>query len=105
MESPLSPDNTPEGSLPPFEVAKAYAFEKALSQLVKHMGMSVWQLIGEDEGEFIAKHLELKGGGQPSRSTVLMAIKRCGEKAWYPGEVTGQRTGRPPTFRGRRWQG
>ena len=70
MESFLSPDNTPSGTLPPFEVAKAYAFEKVLSQVQKHMGMSVWQMLGEDKGTFIGKLLELKGGGQPSRNAV-----------------------------------
>ena len=78
MESHLSPDKTPEGYLPPFGVAKAYAFEKVLSQMVEHMGMSVCRLIGEDKGDFIARHLELQGGGRPSRSSVFKAIKRCG---------------------------
>ena len=98
MDSQFSPDTTPKGMLPPFEVAKAYAFDKALSQMQEHMGKSLWQLLGEDKGEFIAKHLELKGGGQPSRSAVFKAIRRYRETGWYPGKVTGQRTGRPPTF-------
>ena len=98
MESHLTPDKTPEGYLPPFEVAKAYAFEKVLSQMVEHMGMSVYRLIGENKGDFIARHLELQGGGRPCRSSVFKAIKRCGEKGWYPGKVTGQRNGRPPMF-------
>ena len=76
----MSPDNTPKGTLPPFEVAKAFAFETVLSQMAKHMGKSMWQLIGEDKGDFIAKHLELKGGGRPSRSSVFKAIKKCGSK-------------------------
>ena len=95
---PLSPDNTPKGTLPPFEVAKAYAFEKVLSHMAKCMGKSLWQLIGEDKGDFIAKHLVLKGGGRPSRSSVFKVIKKCGENGWHPGKVTGQRTGRKPTF-------
>ena len=94
----LAPDDTPKGTLPPFEVAKAYAFDKVLSTMAVHMGKSAWQLLGEDKGEFIAKHLELKGGGRPSRSVVIKAIKKRGEIGWYPGKGTGKRTGRPPTF-------
>ena len=29
---------------------------------------------------------------------MFKAIRRCSETGWYPGKVTGQRTGRPPTF-------
>ena len=96
--SSLSADNTPKGMLPPFEVAKAFAFEQVLSQMAKHMGKSEWQLIGEDKGVFIAKNLQLKGGGRPSRSAVFKAIKKCREEGWHPGKVTGERTGKKPTF-------
>ena len=34
--------------MPPFEVARAYAFERVLVQMEKHVGKSVWELIGED---------------------------------------------------------
>ena len=96
--SSLAVDSTPKGMLPPFEVAKAFAFDKVLAQMAKHMGKSEWQLIGEDKGDFIAKHLELKGGGRPSRSAVFKAIKKCRDKGWHPGKVTGERTGRKAMF-------
>ena len=96
--SSCSADNAPKGMLPPFEVAKAFAFEQVLSQMAKHMGKSEWQLIGEDKGVLIAKCLEVKGGGRPSRSAVFKAIKKCREEGWHPGKVTGERTGRRPTF-------
>ena len=98
MVGHFSPDDTPEGTLPPFEVAKAYAFAQALSQIKKHTGKSVRQLLGEDQASFISKHLKLKGGGRPNRRTVFKASSRCSEEGWYPGKVAGERTGRPPTF-------
>ena len=94
----LSADNTPKGRLPPFEVAKAYAFEVVLTQMEKHMGKSACVLLGEDKGDFIAKHLTLKGGGHPSRQSVFQNLQKCREKGWYPGKVFGERTGKPPAL-------
>ena len=91
----LAPDNTQDGRLPPFEVAKAYAFDVVLSQMEKHMGKSAAVLLGQDKGAFIAEHLSLKGGGHPSRAAVFQNIKHCKEPGWYPGKVHGERTGRP----------
>ena len=98
MASPLDPAPTKEGALPPFEVAKAYAFEHVLSHVQKHLGKSARLLLGEDKATFIARHLELQGGGKPNRRTVFKAIKKCSQPGWYPGQVFGKRTGRPPAF-------
>ena len=91
----LSPESTQEGTLPPFENAKAYAFEHVIRQMEKHMEKSARVLLGKDKGEFIAEHLMLKGGGNPMRQAVFQSIKRCKEPGWYPGKVHGARTGRP----------
>ena len=61
MTTSLSPAHTKEGTLPPFEMAKAYAFEQVLQQVQKHLGMPAYQLLGEDKGTFIARHLALHG--------------------------------------------
>ena len=97
-EGTMSPDNTPDGMLPPFEVAKAYAFELVLQTMQKHMGKSCKSLLGEEKGSFIARHLRLKGGGHPGRAAVFKAIARCKAPTWYPGKVLGERTGRKPVF-------
>ena len=68
----LSPDGTAQGTLPPFEVAKAWAFETVLKHMEKHLGRSAWMLIGEDKPKFIAKHLTLKGGGHPAALRLSM---------------------------------
>ena len=96
MASSLDPAQTKEGTLPPFEVAKAYAFEQVLSHVQKHLGKSARLLLGEDKATFIARHLELQGGGKPNMRTVFKAIKKCSQPGWYPGQVIGKRTGRPP---------
>ena len=59
----LSPDGTAQGTLPPFEVAKAWAFETVLKHMEKHLGRSAWMLLGEEKTKFIAKHLQLNGAG------------------------------------------
>ena len=84
--------------MPPFEVAKAHAFDVVISQMEKHLGKSSRQLLGEDKGFFIAKQLELKGGGVPGRTAVFAAIRKCKQKSWYPGLVSSHRRGRPPAF-------
>ena len=97
-DNPLSPDSTAQGTLPPFEVAKAWAFEKVLKHMEKHLGKSTWMLIGEEKTRFIAKHLQLKGGGHPGHTAVSNAIAKCKQPGWYPGKVDGKRTGRKPLF-------
>ena len=51
-----SPEDTKEGTLPPFEVAKAFAFDVVLRQMESHLGKSCWQLLGEGKTAFTAKH-------------------------------------------------
>ena len=94
--TPLSPDNTPIGRLPPFEVAKAYAFDVVIGQMEKHLGKSASLFLGQERGEFISNQLKLKGGGKPTRQAVYQNIRRCKEKGWYPGKVLGDRMGRTP---------
>ena len=95
MAGPLSPDETRVGRLPPFEVAKAYAFDVVVGAMEKRMGQSARALLGCDKGEFIASKLELQGGGQPTRQCVFQTIKKRKEPGRYPGRATGERTGRP----------
>ena len=98
MESCWSPDTTPIGKLPPFEIAKAFAFDQVLAHLENHTGTPVRTLLGEDKGLFISKQLALQGGGNPSRSAVFKVLQKCRQPGWFPGKVSGRRTGRPPAF-------
>ena len=74
MFNSLSPHNTPAGTLPPFEIAKAYAFHMVLMQMEKHMGRSSFELLGEDKAEFIARHVQLQGGGAPGRTMLRTGV-------------------------------
>ena len=53
------------------------------------MGKSSRQLLGEDKGLFIAKQLELKGGGAPGRTAVFEAIRKCKQKGMMMRGVGG----------------
>ena len=97
----MDPGNTPKGKLPPFEVAKAVAFEKILIQMEKHMKKCCYSLLGESRAEFTAKHLKLVGGKSPSSRAVKLqwakaktATKK--DPTWYPGKAPQNQGGRPP---------
>ena len=94
----FSPDATAEGYLPPWEVAKAFAFHKVLSRIEEVLGLPAHELLGESRDKWIAKELTLKGGGCPSDRTVRKTVKRCSKPDWYAGKVTGCKGGRPPTY-------
>ena len=72
------------GTLPPFEVAKAFAFHVALAHIERHTGMSSRQLLGESRKAFIARQLQLEGGGTPGFTAVQNAVKKCSEQGWHP---------------------
>ena len=93
---PFAPDSTQNGRIPPFEVAKAFAFHVVLEHMAKHMDRSIPTLVGDEKGSFIAKNLQLKGGGHPSRISVFQTIAKCKNKNWYPGKDMGKSTGRKP---------
>ena len=57
----LDPTNTPEGKLPPFEVAKALAFEAVIAQIEKHTQKSCWELMGMGKKKFVATQLKVVG--------------------------------------------
>ena len=78
----LCPDNTPEGCLPPFEVAKAYAFHVAMEAVEKHLGKPAYVLLGKRVNSWIAEQLTVKGGGAPAERTVQQVVAKCKEPGW-----------------------
>ena len=76
----LSPEDTPQGELPPFEAAKAYAFDVALSRIEEVTGQSACALLGQSKGSFIAANVTVKGGGRPSEQAIFQNIARCKEQ-------------------------
>ncbi len=99
MPPPIfSPENTRDGYLPPWEVAKAAAYHVALADIAKHLDTPLAELLGEREDAYIAKKLQLKGGGQPSERAVRAMLVRVQDRDWYPGKPQETSGGRPALY-------
>ena len=96
----MDPGKTPQGMLPPFEVAKALAYEAVIEQMEEHTGKSCWELLGTSKKAFTAQHLQVAGGGNPTPRAVQKHWTKAKQDGnWFPrkGGSTNQR-GRPPTI-------
>ena len=97
----LDPGKTPQGALPPFEVAKALAYDAVITQMEQHMEKSCWQLLGMSKKEFAAQQLQVVGGGHPtSRGVQKLWTKTKNDPNWFPrkGESSKHPGGRPPSI-------
>ena len=95
----FSPDTTRDGELPPWEVAKALAFEKVITCMEEHLEKTCWQLTGKGKADFTAEQLTVVGGWEPTgRAVQLTWTKVKEDEDWFPGKKTDQRSGRPPTI-------
>ena len=93
----FDPEGTPRGKLPPWEAAKAVAYEQVLNKMEEHLEKTCWQLTGKGKADFTAEQLTLVGGGQPSgRAVQKLWTKVKEDDDWFPGKKTDQRSGRPP---------
>ena len=92
------PEHTPDGELPPWEIAKAFAFHVVLSDVAKHLGMEPKDLVDGRVGSYIASKVLLKGGGHPTERSIQKTIARCKLPDWYPGKGRCVGAGRPPTY-------
>ena len=93
-----NPSTTKDGHLAPWEVAKAFAFHEAIEAIAEHLGESASHLLGQRVDEFIASHLTLKGGGNPTPRAVRDTVKRCKEEGWYPGKAVQYTGGRKEIY-------
>ena len=92
----LEPANTPEGKLPPWEVAKAIAFNDVIIRMEEHTGKSCWELLGEGKKKFVAKRLKTVGGGHPTERAVTKHWTKANQDAtWHPGKKPDNQGGRP----------
>ena len=94
----MDPDGTKDGHLPPWEVAKAFAFHHALTVIAERLGEDAATLLGECVDAYIANQLTVKGGGRPSERSVRAAVARCKEPGWFPGKPPENKGGRPSTL-------
>jgi len=94
----FSPEHTPDGELPTWEIAKSFAFHVVLSDVAKHLGMEPNDLVDGRVGSYIASKVLLKGGGHPTERSIQKTIARCKLPDWYPGKGRCAGAGRPPTY-------
>ena len=96
----FSPSSTVDGELPPWEIAKAFAFYTVLNAAAEQLDIPAADLVGERVDEYIAKQISKQGGGHPAPRQVRRVIARCQDPEWYPGKRTEARkgAGRPPMY-------
>ena len=80
------PAATKEGYLPPWEVAKAFAFHTALQDVAEVQGVQPHELVGKRVDEHISEKVALKGGGHPSNRAARALLKKCESSDWFPGK-------------------
>ena len=94
----FSGDGTPAGYLPPWEVAKAYAFHEVILHMQAELEIKAHEFLGQAIDAYIATRVTLKGGGSPSVRAIRALVKKCEDPAWYPGKAKATSTGRPPVY-------
>ena len=67
--------STKDGELPPFEIAKAVAYNKVLQDITSNLGCPAHELIGQRVDEYIAQRISLKGGGHPTARAVRALVR------------------------------
>ena len=78
----FSGDGTRAGYLPPWEIAKAYAFHQVILHMETELDMKAREFLGQAMDAYIATHVTLKGGGSPSVRAIRALVKKCEDPAW-----------------------
>jgi len=86
-DASFCPDSTRPGRLPPWEIAKAFAFSQVLKQVAERLGSTPSELVDMRVDDYIASQLQVKGGGCPSGRAVRDVVKKCESSHWYPGKI------------------
>ena len=94
----FGPADTREDQLPPWEIAKAYAFHVVLRQMEQTTRESAAVLLGGRVDAYIASQVYLANGKHPSARAVRQVVERCSDSSWYPGKRDESKAGRPPVI-------
>ena len=94
----LRPEHTQTGRLPPWEVAKAFAFHTVIDSICDHLGQAAPELLGKRCDAYIAEQLTLVGGGHPTERAVRATVARCKSSSYHPGQPRQKGGGRPRVF-------
>ena len=91
----FNPKDTRRYELPPWEVAKAFAFHKVIEQMEEVTGMSAPEFLGKGATEFIATQVVTKDNEAPSLRTLQKTFVKCKDPAWYPRQGGRSRSWAP----------
>ena len=94
----FDPTNTPGAELPPWDVAKAYAFSVVIEKMRDTTGKSVRALLNATKAELIADQVRTSDGRRPTERAAQYAVARCQDPTWYPGKTRATSGGRPPVY-------
>ena len=62
----FSPKSTPNGELPPWEIANAFALHCVLARAAETLDTAAHELVYGRVNDYIARHLTLQGGAHPN---------------------------------------
>ena len=91
----VSPASTKDGYLPPWEVAKVFAFKTVLSDVSDLFLLQPHEIVGKRVDEYIAEKVTLKGGGHPTARAVRKLLRKSHDHGWFPGKEPDDVGGRP----------
>lgn len=97
-DTDYAPDSARRGTLPPWELAKAVAYQEVLRDIEAETGISAAELVGKRVDEYIASKVTLQGGGSPTSRALRKALARVRDPEWYPGKPPAAGAGRPPVY-------
>ena len=86
LTNPVCPATLKDGVLPPWEVAKAYAFHVVVKDVAQMFGKRRAVILGKRVDEYIASKVCLKGGGHLSARAIRQVLATCADSSWYPGQ-------------------
>lgn len=92
--APFSPEHTRDGYLPPWELAKALAYQHVVLDMAQLWSITPAEVVGGRVDAWIASKVTLKGGGSPSERALRAALAKCADKDWFPGKLMQTTAGR-----------
>ena len=98
----FAPGDTPGGELPPWEVAKAFAFDVVIDHMRKGTGKSTRSLLNATKAQFIAGQVATAHDKHPCARAVQHVVARCQDPEWYRAGPCPPPAAPLPAYRGSR---
>ena len=94
----FAPDGMKDGKLPPWEIARAMAYNNVLKDISAHLNRPAHELVGQRVDEYIAERVALKGGGHPTSRAIRKLLRKCSDATWFPGKKPIHAGGQPELY-------